>query len=132
MLWISAPEMINWIPKSINTFIIYDCMDDVISFPSNKLRINDLLSLEKKLVQSSSLIFFSSSTLQRVIKARYNFETKSFVINNAFSFLNLNLSAAVTVADEFIQTESGLNLPTEATLLVPVIVQALPRAVLCV
>ncbi|QDC96500.1 glycosyltransferase family 1 protein [Candidatus Methylopumilus universalis] len=85
ILWISSPEMINWIPKNRNLIIIYDCMDDFVAFPSNHERIKDFIFWENKLLQSSHIVFFSSLTLMEVVKARYNFKAKSVVINNGLS-----------------------------------------------
>jgi glycosyltransferase involved in cell wall biosynthesis len=70
-----------------NYKIIYDCMDDILEFPSikkNNRIYKDTLLAEKKLCEKSDIIFCVSNVLKNRILNRYKIqENKIKIINNA-------------------------------------------------
>ena len=83
-IWITFPQLYDYIPSDINCKIIYDCMDLAtgFDFPDDfKSKISDL---EKRLVENASLVFTSSNYLFNVVNKKYGCENKLLVIRNAF------------------------------------------------
>ena len=83
-IWVTFPQLYDYIPSDINCKIIYDCMDLAtgFDFPDNfKSKIHDL---EKKLVEDASLVFTSSNYLFNQLNREYGCENKLFLVRNAF------------------------------------------------
>jgi teichuronic acid biosynthesis glycosyltransferase TuaH len=94
LIWITHPEMYPYIPSTnLTNPIIYDCMDDVLEFPSaknNAIHHKKLLLLEKKLCLNSKIIFCSSHYLKYKLINRYNLDSnKITVVNNGINLQNL-------------------------------------------
>jgi hypothetical protein len=84
-IWITYPELLDYIPEFYQHKIIYDCMDDAQAFDHSNRHLNDrLLQLEKKLIQKAAFVFVSSKNLAAVINKRYYCNDKMMVIRNAF------------------------------------------------
>jgi teichuronic acid biosynthesis glycosyltransferase TuaH len=84
IVWISSPELFEYLPKNLSSRLIYDCMDDVLAFPRNASRRDSLAANEKELINACSYVFCSSDSLRDKIVARVGQPEKCFVINNAF------------------------------------------------
>lgn len=84
IVWISSPELFEYLPKEIPGKLIYDCMDDVLAFPSNTPRRNSLHVLESELVGASTHVFCSSKNLCDKLLARAGHPEKYTVVHNAF------------------------------------------------
>ena len=83
-VWVSSPELFEYLPKRISARLIYDCMDDVLAFPANISRRSSLAASEKELISVSSIVFCSSNNLRDKLAARTGHAEKYFVIHNAF------------------------------------------------
>lgn len=83
IVWIASPEFSCFIPKSLPACLIYDCMDDVLAFPSNKDRKDILAANEQKLIDASSHVFCSSNNLRDKLLFRSGNSGKYSVVNNA-------------------------------------------------
>jgi teichuronic acid biosynthesis glycosyltransferase TuaH len=84
IVWISSPELYEYLPKHLSARLIYDCMDDVLAFPANASRRDLLAASEKELINKSFLVFCSSNNLRDKLAARAGHAEKFFVIHNAF------------------------------------------------
>ena len=84
IVWISSPELFEYLPKHLSSRLIYDCMDDVLAFPRNVSRRNSLAASEQELISASFLVFCSSNNLRDKLIARTGHAEKYFVIHNAF------------------------------------------------
>ncbi len=84
IVWISSPELFEYLPKNLSGKLVYDCMDDVLAFPSNEPRRHSLAALERKLVGASSCIFCSSKNLSEKLAARAGHPEKCIIVHNAF------------------------------------------------
>jgi teichuronic acid biosynthesis glycosyltransferase TuaH len=84
IVWISSPELFEYLPKHISARLIYDCMDDVLAFPRNQSRMGLLAASEKELINASFLVFCSSNNLRDKLVARASHNEKYYVIHNAF------------------------------------------------
>ena len=89
IVWLTHPELINILPKKYNSKIIYDCMDDNISFykPDSWL-YKHLFNSEKELLNRSDFVLFSSGNLLKTIEKRYGIILNSKIIRNAFNSSN--------------------------------------------
>jgi teichuronic acid biosynthesis glycosyltransferase TuaH len=84
ILWISSPELFEYLPKHLSARLIYDCMDDVLAFPRNAPRRDLLAASEKKLIRACSRVFCSSENLRDKLIARSGCPEKYSVVFNAF------------------------------------------------
>lgn len=88
IIWFTNPKQYSEIKPLIKPGIklVYDCMDDISEFPHNKnnpLLYKTVIEQEKKLVQESNLIFYSSSYLKEKMNRRYSISNKFKILNNA-------------------------------------------------
>jgi len=84
-IWISSPQLFEYLPKNIHKPVIYDLMDDVLEFELSK-RVKKSLSVsEFNLITSSALIFCSSEHLKNTKILKYGSAKKFVVINNALN-----------------------------------------------
>lgn len=97
-IWITAPELINFIPKQYRRKVIYDCMDDYISLIKNKKTMCD----EQITVKNAKLIFASSLSLIMKLNKRYKLnERKIHLIRNAFDGEIINAGELKKRNDKF-------------------------------
>lgn len=83
-IWITFPQLYDYIPSNINCKIIYDCMDLSIGFDFSDNFKSKILDSEKKLVNDSSLVFTSSNYLSKRLEDLYKCDEKLLQIRNAF------------------------------------------------
>lgn len=84
-IWITFPQMYDYIPSNINCKIIYDCMDFSTGFDFSRDFKSKVEMLESKLVENASIIFVSSNYIFNDLKMKYRCDNKMFLIRNAFS-----------------------------------------------
>lgn len=84
IVWISSPELFEYLPKQLSARLIYDCMDDVLAFPKNASRRDLLAASEKELLNSCSHVFCSSGNLRDKLSVRAGNSEKYTVVHNAF------------------------------------------------
>ena len=84
IVWVSSPELFKYLPGKLQARLIYDCMDDVLAFPSNAPRREILAASENELVAASSRVLCSSGHLLNKLSARAGYPEKYAVIHNAF------------------------------------------------
>ena len=100
-VWISSPELFEYLPKSTPIKLVYDCMDDVLEFPSNASRRCLLARSEQELINVSALVFCSSYNLREKIIARTSYNDKFVVSHNAFELSVIeNISGKNTLKRE--------------------------------
>lgn len=104
IVWISSPELFEYLPKHFSSKLIYDCMDDVLAFPRNAKRIDLLMASENELIKSSSLVFCSSANLRDKLILRAGHPEKYSVIYNAFEPSAFSSNPASTVPDKIGRT----------------------------
>ncbi|MGL5051564.1 MAG: hypothetical protein ACRC6E_13195 [Fusobacteriaceae bacterium] len=81
-VWITNPELYQYISSRLNIEIFYDCMDDNISIESDEKYKIYLEAAERKLLEVSSKIFITSQNLIQKILKRYdnlNLENKIYL-----------------------------------------------------
>ncbi len=84
IVWISSPELFEYLPKHLSARLIYDCMDDVLAFPRNASRRDLLAASEKELINGCSHVFCSSGNLCDKLIVRAGYPEKCSVVHNAF------------------------------------------------
>jgi teichuronic acid biosynthesis glycosyltransferase TuaH len=84
IVWISSPELSEYLPKHLPTKLVYDCMDDVLAFPRNASRRDLLAANEKELINACSHVFCSSGNLRDKLIARAGHPEKYSIVHNAF------------------------------------------------
>lgn len=96
IIWVSSPEVFEFIPRTMAQNVLYDCMDDYCAFPSHSgAQKDELYNSEVRLIEKSEIIFCSSFNLLNKIKSRASKPKKIIVINNAFEpdSFSVNLTA---------------------------------------
>ena len=84
LVWISSPDMFDYLPKPLPCRLVYDCMDDILAFPSNLWRKDWLGALEADLIHASDCVFCSSNNLRRKLSVRSGSNKKLVIVHNAF------------------------------------------------
>jgi glycosyltransferase involved in cell wall biosynthesis len=85
MIYITHPSFFPAIKNIKNKNVIYDCMDDSLSFPLKEKTKRKICIYEKGIVSRAFLTIFSAKYLQKVVQMRCNFSFPSIVLNNAIS-----------------------------------------------
>ena len=83
-IWITFPQLYDYIPSNLDCKIIYDCMDLPTGFDFSddfKLKI---LDSEERLVNDASLVLTSSNYLFKRLNSKYHCEDRLFLVRNAF------------------------------------------------
>ncbi len=84
IVWISSPELFEYLPKHLSARLIYDCMDDTLAFPRNFSRRDSLAASEKELITECSHVFCSSKNLRDKLIERVGCPEKYSIVYNAF------------------------------------------------
>lgn len=84
IVWISSPELFEYLPKNLSSKLIYDCMDDVLAFPRNAPRRDLLAARERELISACSHVFCSSKDLRDKLVVRAGHPEKYSIVYNAF------------------------------------------------
>ena len=85
IVWLSSAELFAYIPieTRLSQRLIYDCMDDILAFPTFESHKSWLQKLENELIASSTYVFCSSDTLRARLINRSGYAYKYIVLNNA-------------------------------------------------
>lgn len=91
-LWLTFPQLYDYMPANYKGEIIYDCMDDVsyVEMPDNLKRRT--IYLEKNLLKNASKIFVSSKSLLNKLNRECGSNAKIILVRNAFggNIIDLN------------------------------------------
>lgn len=88
IIWLTHPTQINYINvKKTNAIIVYDCMDDMLLFPTVRDKYDYFFHSERNMIDRADCIFFSSEYLKNKIEKRYKkcLSEKSYILNNAIN-----------------------------------------------
>jgi len=83
-VWLTWPDLFQYLPRGIKASLVYDCMDDALAFPSQAYRAAHLEELERALVAGAVIVFVSSERLRHVLETRYGQPQKYHLLRNAF------------------------------------------------
>lgn len=92
-IWLTFPDLYEFIPSNHRSKIIYDCMDDAGEFDMQNKVNSRRISLEIKLIKESSAIFTSSENLMHIVNNREYCLDKMKLIRNAFGGNKLNIDS---------------------------------------
>lgn len=88
-VWVTSPDLFDLLPKLRNDqVLIYDCMDDMLSFSSIKDFPNVYKyyhKVESKLLKRADFVICSSNNLKDKLVSRYRIGKEVFIINNGIS-----------------------------------------------
>ena len=95
IVWITFPTMFSYIENILphETFLVYDCMDDALEFPSIKSNAylhNVVSENEKRLLKRANAVFVSSEALKNKLIDTYGVERDISVANNAIYLPDFN------------------------------------------
>lgn len=100
IIWLTHPVQISFIKDNIkDSLLIYDCMDDMLSFPTVDYKKYRYFKVnEKLLLDMADFVFCSSAYLKNMLEQRYNKDItkKSMIINNAITKELLNIRLVST------------------------------------
>lgn len=86
IIWVTFPTLYPFIPKAYKDIpIIYDCMDNALSFPGAPYNLKILEFYESKLVNDASSVICSSNKLRSLIGKSYGAKDKVHVIRNGIA-----------------------------------------------
>jgi len=105
-VWFCAPNEISEyvLTKCSNEHVvIYDCMDDMLAFPSSKDNIKAIFAREESLVKRANVIFCSANHLKEKICERYSINKDITVLNNALVINEEN----ATSRDDLLRLKPG-------------------------
>jgi glycosyltransferase involved in cell wall biosynthesis len=83
-IWLTWPDLYRYLPRSVGSSIIYDCMDDAQAFPREQKRAAILARVELELVAHAQLVFVSSEHLRAVLHSRHGAQKTFHLLRNAF------------------------------------------------
>lgn len=83
-IWITFPQLYDYIPSNTRCKIIYDCMDEATGFDFQDSFKSKILELEEKLVNDASIVFTSSNYLFKTLDKNYQCNDKLVLVRNAF------------------------------------------------
>lgn len=88
-VWVTSPDLFDLLPKlRDDQVLIYDCMDDMLSFSAIKnfpSVYKYFHKLESKLLKRADLVICSSKNLKDKLVSRYCVEKEVLIINNGIS-----------------------------------------------
>lgn len=83
-IWITFPQLYDYIPLNLECKIIYDCMDLPTGFDFSDDFKSKILDSEERLVNDAYLILTSSNYLLKMLSNKYQCKDKLFLVRNAF------------------------------------------------
>ena len=83
-IWITFPSLYDYIPTNTKSKIIYDCMDDTLSFDPRFYEKDKLLNSEKELIKNASIVYVSANNLADKLDQREKCRDKIVLNRNAF------------------------------------------------
>ncbi|WP_316833817.1 hypothetical protein [Pedobacter nutrimenti] len=103
-VWVTSPDLYDLLPDlKDDQILIYDCMDDMLSFSSIKdfpRTYNYYKSAERRLLSRSNVIICSSENLKEKLINRYDLKMDVLTINNGISgglFMSSSASIKKTI-----------------------------------
>ena len=86
VIYMTSPGFAECIPEYYKGRVVYDCMDDMLSFSNKKERIERVKSRELTAVTKADLILVSSERLKRLISERYSIDKdKLLLVRNGYN-----------------------------------------------
>lgn len=84
-IWLTSPQLFDYLPKGIDIPLVYDCMDDVIEFYDDLPLRNRIVNTEKRLLKLSEYVFCSSNYLAEKLYQRGLTKEKCHILYNAYT-----------------------------------------------
>lgn len=91
-IWLTFPELFDYLPRRLSVPVIYDCMDDNLAFGTQRRVLPLLADAEKRLCEKASVVFASSDHLLHVLQQRYGNDLPATVVRNAYGGERLDAS----------------------------------------
>lgn len=91
-IWLTFPQLYEYIPFNRRFKIIYDCMDDASSIDLEENLKKRTINLEMELLKNASKIFVSSKNLIKKLSDEYGYNERIILVKNAFggNIIDLN------------------------------------------
>lgn len=86
-VYVMTPLAIRCIPKWYKGIVVYDCMDDMLSFDHTQKKYNQLYAAENELINRSKIVFVSSENLKAKLQNRYPamYKSKYVLVRNGYN-----------------------------------------------
>ena len=84
-IWITFPQLYDYMPTELNCKLIYDCMDLATGFDFSDDFKSKISEQEEKLVNDANLVLVSSDYLFKRLNNRDSCEKKLLKVRNAFN-----------------------------------------------
>lgn len=84
-IYVMSPNVIEYLPRyRSGVKLIYDCMDDMISFTSSEEKKKKIIDRERRLINKADVVIASSNNLKEKLVNRYGVK-KITVVRNAYN-----------------------------------------------
>ncbi|RGC40419.1 glycosyltransferase [Faecalibacterium prausnitzii] len=93
-VYVMTPYAVKCIPNWYKGTLIYDCMDDMISFDDSSTQREKILRDESALIDRAEIVFVSSENLKEKLKNRYSSSNnkKYVLVRNGYSGISPKLN----------------------------------------
>lgn len=84
-IYCTSPEYSRAIPDNYKGKVIYDCMDDMLSFNAQSHMVRRVASQERKMMSEADIVFATSERLRKILCKRYPEKKQSiYLIRNGY------------------------------------------------
>jgi GT2 family glycosyltransferase len=81
-VWVTHPELMEYLPSNLLARLVYDCMDDALAFPQPSVFTERMERDESVLVRRADAILTSSASLGETLRARYGSNVSTHLVRN--------------------------------------------------
>jgi len=82
VVWVTHPELIEYLPSDLPVHLVYDCMDDALAFPQPSSFTERMERDEAALVHRADAVLTSSASLGETLRARYGPNVSTDLVRN--------------------------------------------------
>lgn len=82
VVWVTHPELIEYMPSILGALLIYDCMDDALAFRQPAAFTERMRRDEATLVDRADLVLTSSVSLGETLHSRYGASVRTRLVRN--------------------------------------------------
>lgn len=82
VVWVTHPELVEYLPSDLSARLMYDCMDDALAFPQPLVFTERMKRDEAALVHRADVVLTSSTSLGETLRTRYGSKLSTHLVRN--------------------------------------------------
>jgi GT2 family glycosyltransferase len=82
VVWVTHPELVEYLPARLPARVVYDCMDDALAFPQPAVFTDRMRRDEAVLIHRADAVLTSSASLGQTLRARYGANVRTHLVRN--------------------------------------------------